>query len=278
MPFLRFVYAIWLRFESHDGWAIASHMAMATLMAIFPFLIFVAALGGIVGPPGLQGEIVRLLFESWPHAVAAPIADEVGKVLGNSRPGLVTISAILSILLASNGVEAVRVGVNRAYGVRETRPFWFNRLQSLFFVIIAALALVTLAVLVVLWPVIWSQTVALVPAIAELAPLISATRYAMTFLILGGAILLIHLYLGAGHRALREILPGTALTFLLWLAGGAVFSYYLEDFATYSKTYAGLASAVAALFFLWLVAVAFLFGAEFNAVLKEKQEIGGLMG
>ena len=55
------------------------------------------------------------------------------------------------------------------------------------------------------------------------------------------------------------------------MIGGGVFSFYLEDFATYSKTYAGLASAVAALFFLWLVAVAFLFGAELNAILKEQR-------
>jgi len=271
MRFLYFVYAIWLRFESHDGWAIASHMAMSTLMAIFPFLIFVAALGGVVGPPGLQAEVVRLLFESWPHAVAAPIADEVAKVLGNSRPGLVTISAILCVLLASNGVEAVRVGVNRAYGVRETRPFWFTRLQSLFFIAIASLALITLAVMVVLWPVIWSQAIAILPGLADLAPLIGAARYAMTFLILGGAIVLIHFFLAAGRRTLRQIWPGTALTFLLWLGGGGVFSFYLEDFATYSKTYAGLAGAVAALFFLWLVAVAFLFGAELNAVLKDRR-------
>jgi membrane protein len=272
MGVLRFLYTLWLRFESHDGWAIASHMALSTLMAIFPFLIFVAALAGVVGLPSLQAEIVRLLFESWPRGVAEPIAEEVGKVLGNARPGLVTISAVIAFVLASNGVEAVRTGVNRANGVRETRPFWFNRLQSLFFVIVAALALLTLAVLVVLWPVIWSQTVALVPAVAELAPLISAGRYAMTFLILGGAILLIHLYLAAGRQELRTVWPGAALTFLLWLAGGAVFATYLKDFATYSRTYAGLASVVAALFFLWLVAVAFLIGAEFNALLKQMRK------
>lgn len=271
MRVLRFVYAIWLRFESHDGWAIASYMAMSTLMAIFPFLIFVAALGGVIGTPGLQAEIVRLLFESWPHAVAAPIADEVAKVLGNSRPGLLTISAILSVLLASNGVEAVRIGVDRAYGVKEMRPFWVRRLQSLFFIAVAALALVTLSVMVVLWPVLWSQATAFLPGLVDLAPLIAAARYVMTFLILVGAIVLIHFFLAAGRRTLRQIWPGTALTFLLWLAGGGVFSFYLEDFATYSKTYAGLASAVAALFFLWLVAVAFLFGAELNAVLRDRR-------
>lgn len=267
MEALRCAWIVWTRFEEHDGWAIASHMALATLMAIFPFLIFVVALGGVVGPPQLQNLVVNLLFESWPHAVAEPIAEEVKKVLGNARPGLLTIGAILAVILASNGVEAVRVGVNRAYGVRESRPFWFTRLQSLLFIMIAAIALITLAVLVVLWPVLWSRTVSLVPAVERLAPAISLARYAITLLVLVSAIVSIHFYLAAGPRKLRQILPGVGLTLALWLTGGYLFGYYLEDFATYSRTYAGLAGVVAALFFLWLVAVAFLFGAELNAFL-----------
>jgi len=59
------------------------------------------------------------------------------------------------------------------------------------------------------------------------------------------------------------------LTLVLWLVGGGVFSIYITDFNTYSRLYAGLGSVFAALFFLWLVALAFLLGAEFNAALMD---------
>src|SRR4051794_40056976 len=144
-PALGLILTVWNRFSDDDGWPMASHMALSALMALFPFLIFVTALAGLVATPGLQAEIVSLLFETWPRGVAAPIADEVGKVLGNSRPGLLTLGAVLSFLLATNGVEAMRVGVNRAYRVRETRPFWLLRLEGLVFVVIGAVSLMVLA-------------------------------------------------------------------------------------------------------------------------------------
>jgi membrane protein len=269
MRLFNFLWRVIQRYIAHDGYALASHMALSTLTALFPFLIFVAALAGVVGTAGLQGEILHLLFDSWPQSVAGPIADEVNNVLGHSRPGLVTLSAIIAVVLASNGVEAIRIGANRAYGLVETRSFWLCRLQSLVFVIIASLALVTLALFVVLWPVMWAAAVKMLPFLAPLSPMIEIARYGITFLVLGSTIVLIHLFLVAGHPRLARIWPGALVTLALWLAGGGLFSLYITDFNTYSVLYAGLGGVIAALFFLWLVAVAFLLGAELNATLTD---------
>ena len=97
MGLLDFLWRVIQRYVAHDGYAMASHMALSTLTALFPFLIFVTALAGLVGTAGLQDEIVRLLFDSWPHSVASPIAEEVVNVLGSSHPGLVTLSAIIAV-------------------------------------------------------------------------------------------------------------------------------------------------------------------------------------
>lgn len=269
MRVYKFVLTVFQRIAAHDDYALASHMALSLLTALFPFLIFVASLTGVLGASQLQNEIVHLLFETWPHGVSEPIAEEVNNVLGNSRPGLVTISAIVAITLASNGVEAIRIGVNRAYGLVETRSYWLCRLESLFFVFVASLALVTLALFVVLWPVMWQAAIAFAPFLEPLSPMIETARYGITLLVLSVAITLVHLFLVARPPPLRTIWPGVLLTLALWLGGGWVFSIYITDFNTYSKLYAGLGSVFAALFFLWLVAVAFLIGAEVNATLAE---------
>ena len=269
---LRIAATVLTRFLEDDSWAIASHMALSALTALFPFLIFVAALGGVLGTRGLRGEIVSLLFETWPGAVARPIAEEVDQVLSASRPGLLTLGAILSLGLATNGVEAVRIGLNRAYRQRESRGFWRCRLQGLAFVGVGAVGLVALGGFVVFWPALLRRLVHYAPPLAGIGLTIAVLHYVMAFLILGGAIVLAHVYLPAGHRGWREIWPGALLTFLLWFAGGQVFGLYLDDFDSYARLYAGLASVVAALFFLWLVSVAFLLGAELNAVLGEPDE------
>lgn len=257
------------RLTDDDGWAMASHMAMAALSALFPFLIFVAALAGTLVPAGKVSDMVRLMFEVWPPAVAAPIADEVRKVLGASQPGLLTIGAVLAFFLASNGVEAVRVGLNRAYRVRETRPFWVLRLQSILFVGVAATALITLAVLVVLWPVLWAEAVSWAPVLHTVGDIAATLRVTVATIVIGGAVMLIHCYLPAGGRSPREVWPGALATFVIWLGGSAIFSLYIADFGNYARTYAGLGGVMAALFFLWLVSLVFLIGAEINATLLD---------
>jgi membrane protein len=187
--------------------------------------------------------------------------------LSQARPGLLTLGAVLAFLLATNGVEAVRIGINRAYRVVEHRGFWLCRLQGILFVVVGSAALVVLAVFVVLWPVLWRTAVTYVPPLAELTVPIWALRYGAAILVLGSAIVLVHLYLAAGLRSFRDILPGALLTFVMWIVSGAAFGAYLTDYNDYSKTYAGLAGVVAALFFLWLVSVMFLIGAELNAAL-----------
>ncbi|HYC26129.1 MAG TPA: hypothetical protein VEC58_08840, partial [Roseiarcus sp.] len=57
--------AYW-RFLGQDGWAIASHIALSTLTSLFPFLIFVTALAGLLGTEDLAQEAAKLIFAVWP--------------------------------------------------------------------------------------------------------------------------------------------------------------------------------------------------------------------
>src|SRR4029077_11782200 len=75
--------------------------------------------------------------------------------------------------------------------------------------------------------------------------------------------------LPAGRRRFRNIVPGIVATLALWLAGGMLFGRYLAEFAhTYVSYYAGLASAMIALVFLYLTASIFLYGGELNAAIR----------
>jgi hypothetical protein len=69
------------RFNADDGWAIASHIALSTLMSLFPFLILCTALAGFFGSKDLADEVGRILLEAWPTQVATPIAAEIHNVL-----------------------------------------------------------------------------------------------------------------------------------------------------------------------------------------------------
>ena len=256
-------------FLADDGWAIASHIALSTLMALFPFLIVVTVLAGFFfGSKDLADEAARILLEAWPKVVAEPIAIDITGVLTNTRGDVLTFGLIAAIYFASSGVESLRVGLNRAYDQKERRSWWLLRLESILYVLIAAVAMLAFSFLVVFAPFIWRKLIEYVPGLAPFDFLITFTRYAVAAVVLVIALMIVHLWLPAGRRRFYEVAPGIIATLLLWLAGGAVFGRYLASYAfTYVSMYAGLASAMIALVFLYVCASIFIYGGELNSVI-----------
>jgi membrane protein len=257
-------------FNEDDGWAIASHIALSALMALFPFLIFVTALAALFGTKELADQTAVLLLEAWPKEVAEPIAAAIHDVLTNLRTDALTFGVVFAIYFSSSGIEGLRVGLNRAYGVREAHPWWWTRLESILYVFLGAISLLALAFLIVLGPLIWATAIKYAPWLVPFAGVVDLTRYGLTTLVLVVALIVVHKWLPAGHRSFVEIAPGILVTFVLWIAAGAMFGSYLSEFAsTYVTYYAGLASAMVALVFLYVSASIFVYGGELNSEIRK---------
>ena len=256
------------RFVTHDGWAIASHIALSALTSLFPFLILLTALAPLFGSSPLADEAANLILEAWPKEVSGPIAADVHSVLTTSRRDILTFGAVLSLYFSSSGVESLRVGLNRAYGRPETRSWWLTRLESIAYVIMGAFSMLGFAFLVVLGPVIWRQIVSFVPQMEPFGLQIALLRFSIASALIVGALLVAHKFIAAGRRRVRDVLPGLMTTLVLWLLGGLLFGWYLDRFAfAYVSTYGGLATAMVALVFLYWLAAMFLFGGEVNGAL-----------
>ncbi|MGD0563942.1 MAG: YihY/virulence factor BrkB family protein [Roseiarcus sp.] len=260
-------------FVAEDGWAIASYIALSTLTSLFPFLIFVTALAGFLGTQSLADEATHLIFTAWPAVVAGPIAGEVHNVLTAPRGGLLTIGAVLALYFSTSAIEALRTGLNRAYACQENRPWWLLRLQSLAFALVASAALLALAFLVVLGPLIWAGVLRFAPALAPLQIVVTFARLGVTTLLLAITLLIAHRWLPAKRLRFVEIAPGVVTTFISSIAFGEIFGAYLSEFArNYVSTYAGLASVMIALVFLYAMAALFVFGGALNGAIMRARE------
>ena len=260
-------------FLAEDGWAIASHIALSALMSLFPFLIFVTAIAGFLGSKDLADEVARLIFSAWPATVAGPIAAEVRDVLTAPRGGLLTVGAALALYFSSNAIEALRVGLDRAYACPETRPWWLLRLQSLAFMIVGAAALLALALLVILGPLIWATAVAYLPALAPMQSTVTFARLGVATVLLAAAMFFAHRWLPAARLRLIDIAPGVVASFVSSIVFGEIFGLYLSQFArNYVSTYAGLASVMIALAFLYTLAAIFVFGGALNAAIMRARQ------
>ena len=257
-----------LHFNEGDGWAIASHIALSTLMSLFPFLIVVTALAGLFGSKELADEARRILLDVWPEEVATPIANDLQRVATSTQGGVLTVGMVLTLYFASSGIESLRIGLNRAYGVGETRVWWVLRLESVLYVIGSAIALLALSVLVVFGPLIIEAATRYLAWLEPFTLIVTVARFAIATVVLATTLFIVHYWLPAGRRRFAEIVPGVLVTLALWLVAGAAFGRYLAAFADrYALTYAGLSSAMIALVFLYFSAGIFIYGGELNAAI-----------
>lgn len=261
-------------FLADDGWAIASHIALSALMALFPFLIVLTSLAGLFGSENLADQAAGLMLETWPSQVANALSGEIHNVLTQSHSGVLTIGVVLAIYFASNGVESLRVGLNRAYGVVESRRWYWLRLESIGYTMVAAVTALAMAFLIVLGPLILATARRYIPMrIEPNEDLFTVARYGLTIIALIVALVILHKWLPAGTRKMREIVPGIVVTMMGSLISGVVFGKYLERFASnYVTTYAGLASVMIALVFLYFIAAIFVYGGELNAAIVKSRQ------
>jgi len=270
---LRYVYLVvmdaFYTFLADDGWAIASHIALSTLMALFPFLIVLTSLAGFFGSKELADQAAGLMLQIWPQQVADSLSGEIHDVLTTTRGDALTIGLVLAVYFASNGVESLRVALNRAYAVVEPRRWYWLRLESIGYTLIAAFTALAMAFMIVLGPLILETARRQIPLIVETnQSFLTFARYGITISAMVIALFVLHAWLPAGRRSFMQILPGIVFTLVASLVSGIVFGQYLARFANnYVTMYAGLASVIIALVFLYFIAAIFVYGGELNAAI-----------
>ena len=153
-------------------------------------------------------------------------------------------------------------------GSVDPRPWWLLRLESIGYVLVAAVGLLALSFLVVLGPLVFRTALVYAPWLAEVESHFNIGRFVVATILLVTSLLILHMWLPSGQRRFAEVWPGIVATLAMWLTCGFVFGRYLSDFSyTYVTYYAGLASAMMALVFLYFTALIFIYGGELNAAI-----------
>src|SRR4051812_14609668 len=181
--------------NADDGWAIASHIALSALLAVFPFFLVLTALAGLLGSKDLADNVANLMLTTWPAEVSEPIAREIHSVLTVARTDVLTIGTAFAIYFASSGIESLRIGLNRAYGVAEARNWMVLRLESIGYVLVGAIAMLALGFLIVLGPLAFATAKKYAPLIAPIENAYTFARYAIATIVLVVTLVLVHKWL-----------------------------------------------------------------------------------
>jgi len=257
------------RLTNDGGLANAGNIALSLLLSLFPFMLLIATLANIWGDPKLLESVLQLVFSHWPAGSAGPIAEQVKVVLGQASGKLFSFSTLIALVLATNGVESARDGLNRAYKLTENRNFAWRRLQGCLFVIIGAIGLMVAAFILVGTPLVWSFLVSKFETLQQFSFTVGLVQYGLAAGILILILFCFHYFLPAGKHHFGDLVWGITITILGIFIGSKLFAFYLQTFANYTALYAGLGGVMIAIVYLYCLSALILFGAEFNASLSE---------
>jgi membrane protein len=244
---------------------LAAGVAFFGFLALFPALIALVTLVGLVVDPGQITQQVQSFTAGLPQASQQLISDQLTAIT-HSNSGALTVGLVISLLVAlwsaSSGTSSLMTAVNIAYEEKETRGFLKLRAMAL---------LLTLATVVFL--IVTLALIAVVPVVLHAVPLgplgtVLAQAMRWTLLIALIVVGLAVLYRVAPDRnpaKFRWVSVGSVLAALLWLLGSVGFSLYVTFFGNYSKTYGALTGVIVLLLWLFLTSYIVLLGAEINA-------------
>ena len=271
----RIVWQAYYNFNKDNGWMIAGHIAYMGLFALFPFLIFLVALAGFLGQGEAAQSSVELGLELLPPDVAAALKPTIDQVRQAPHAGLMTFGILATLWASSSGLEALRHGLNLAYDVADAPAFWRTRLESLLLTVLAAMVVIVVMVLLVVIPLVVEAIQLMLQhpdaAVAKV-DILSGTREALGFLLLLGLLMLLYRVLPNVRLRATEVVPGAVVAWLLWLASVWGYTVYLRSVPSFSVTYGSLGGIIVTLFFFYISALLFIFGAELNSVLRMRNE------
>ncbi|MDA9008916.1 YihY/virulence factor BrkB family protein [Alphaproteobacteria bacterium] len=256
------------RLVMEGGLELSGHMSFTTLFSLMPFLVVIVAVVGFLGDESSAQWVVNWMGELFPPYVAETLAPVAADVLTARRADALTIGLIASLWIASSSVEALRHGLNTAYGVREQRSFLFRRLQALGFVVGTGVIVFSVSFLLLALPAVADFVEGKLSTEFPSVRRLSELRYFFAFGFIFGVTIFLHHFLPYLRTKWRIVWPGALLSTVGSIVMIDLFSYYVKtSLANYSAIYGGLAGIIVTLLFFYVGTVIFLYGAFFNAAL-----------
>jgi membrane protein len=253
-------------FSEHDMSTYAAALAYRLLFSLFPFLVFLTTLLGFLHMP----ELFQWLREQAAYLLpeqAMDLVDTVVREVQTPQGGLMSVAIALAIWSASAGVLGTMNALNVVFEVKERRATWKRIVVSLVYTLALALMLIIAAAMMITGPGLLGWLAHYVRLDSVFITLWAWLRWPVVLLLLTLVVSMVY-YAGPNLRQpFRLITPGAIIAVAAWVAASFGFAFYVQNFASYSKTYGSMGAVVVLLLYFFLSAAVMLFGAEVNAVL-----------
>ncbi|SDC89603.1 membrane protein [Paenibacillus sp. UNCCL117] len=265
MKLMDFTQTLICRFQDDDLPALSAQLTYYLILSFFPFLIFAGAVLSFTDFS--TSDAIAKLAVLLPDMSNQTIAGVLSEIEGTRSGSLLSFGLIATLWSASNGVNAVIKGINKAYDEEENRPFWLIRLLSILATVGLAVAIVLSFVLLVFGKTIAEWIFRTVHIEVVFSPLWAVLQYAIPIVVLWTLFVLVYAYLPNLRLKFKGVIPGAIFATIGWIVVSILFSFYVNQFDSYTKTYGSLGGIIVLLVWLYLSSMIILLGGEINATL-----------
>lgn len=262
---------VWKEIQEDEVFGRAAQLSYYFLLALIPFLIFLTSILGLIlgSGTGTRQTLFEYLSRVMPPSAYQLISSTMTEVSAASSGSKLSFGLLAALWAASNGMSAITTSLNAAYDLKESRPWWKERLTAIGLTIALSIFIISALLLVVAggWIADW---LAVTFGLGTSFPL--AWKIIQWPVVLGCMILAFALiyYFAPDFReqAWQWLTPGAAVGVVLWLLVSIAFRVYLQFFDSYNATYGSLGAVIILMLWLYFTGLAVLIGGEINSEIE----------
>jgi membrane protein len=250
--------------------AVAAGVVFYGLLALFPAVTAFVSFYGLFAKASTINDHLSVAAGLMPAGAFGIVQDQIGRVVskGDVKLGLAFASGVgLALWSANAGMKAIIDALNVVNEETESRGFIKLNLVSLAFTTGAIAAMLVAVGCIVVFPLVMSSIG--LGSLTELVLRIARWPVLIVIVILGLAVLYRY---GPSRREARWrwLSVGSVVAALTWMAGSALLSWYLANFANYDATYGSLGAAIGTMIWMWMSSIVVLFGAQLNSEIEHQ--------
>lgn len=259
---------VWAEFSEDEVLDRAAALAYYFLFALFPALLFLTALLGLLPIPNLMGRLMDDVSQAMPGDAASIIQKTLQEIVAGASGGLFSIGVLGALWAGSNGMSSIMSALNAAYDVKETRSWWKTKALAIGLTLGFSVFILSALALVVFGPKI-GQTVAGWAGLGDVFTFlwnIASIPIVIALVAIGVGI--VYYMAPAVEQHWRWVTPGSVVAVVLWLVASFALRFYVTNFANYNATYGSIGGVILLMLWLYLSGMAILLGAEVNAEIE----------
>jgi membrane protein len=265
----------WKEYRADDLTDLAAALTYYGVLAIFPMLIVLVSLLGLIGHSATQ-PLIENLGKVAPGPAKEIFTSAIQNIQKNQGAAGILFIVGLAVALwsASSYIAGFMRASNVIWDVKEGRPFYKTIPVRLVVTLITVLLLTLSAIAVIVTGSLAKQVGGVIGVGSSAVTVWDIAKWPVMVLFV--SLMLSILYYASPNvrqPGFRWVTPGGVFAVLLWILVSAAFALYVANFSSYNKTYGALGGIVAFLVWLWITNVVILLGAELNAEIERGRQI-----